>query len=95
MSTQQTADSSGKRTTGLQLDPRPARALTSREIVKVLGGTVGGLLAFCEEQAVRDAVQWIAGEETFWRFFMSTKEGVEEILAQHISEDSLKTVEAP
>ena len=40
----------------VRLDPRPARPLTSREISKILGGAVGGLLQEIPATEVYDAM---------------------------------------
>lgn len=53
------------------LDTRPARALTDREIVKILCGTIGGLLQFCEAGAVRNAVRFLQREDV-WRVLAAT-----------------------
>lgn len=72
------------------LDPRPARALTSREIAKVLGGAIGGLLNFCELEQVRQAVRWLADSEAFWILSRATVPRVEaaaaEVFLEHLSE---------
>lgn len=73
-----------------ELDPRPARALTSREIAKVLGGAIGGLLGFCDEEQIRQAVRWLANSDAFWTLSRATVPRVEaaaaEVLLEHLSE---------
>ena len=49
-----------------KLDERPARPLTDREIVKILCGTIGGLLEFCDFDEVRNAVRWLDEKEEVW-----------------------------
>lgn len=44
-----------------------ARALTVVEIVKVLGGVIGGLCDFCELDTVRAGVCWLADNDEFWQ----------------------------
>jgi hypothetical protein len=74
------------------LDPRPARALTSREIAKVLGGTIGGLLGFCAEEDVRSAVRWLSDSDAFWTLSRVTVPRVEaaaaEVLSEHLSDEN-------
>lgn len=40
----------------VRLDPRPARPLTSREISKIIGGALGGLLQEIPSAEVRDVM---------------------------------------
>ena len=51
------------------LDPRPVRPLTSREMVKVLMCTVGGLAHFCDVETLREAVRWISETDDVWEVF--------------------------
>lgn len=72
------------------LDPRPARALTSREIAKVLGGAIGGLLGFCNAEDVRYAVRWLADSDAFWVLTRATvprvEAAAEEVFFEHLNE---------
>lgn len=42
-----------------KLDPRAARALTDREVTKLIGGQIFTLLEMSEPDAVRTALQYI------------------------------------
>lgn len=42
------------------LDTRPVRPLTSRELASVLGGLLGGVLEWCEPDAVAAALRFYA-----------------------------------
>lgn len=51
----------------VQLNPEPARALTVREVAKVLGALIGGLsAAWTDPDVVRDAVRWWADTDAAW-----------------------------
>lgn len=42
------------------LDPRPARQLTSREVAKLLGGSLGSLAGLCPPDVLREAIAFYA-----------------------------------
>ncbi len=50
----------------VELDPEAARELTDRELAKVLSGLVFGLCSFCDVEAVRRAVRWVAEKDEAW-----------------------------
>lgn len=53
------------------LSPEPARALTSREIAKVISGNLGSFLGWCDPDDIRTAVEHIAANidnyYSFWK----------------------------
>jgi hypothetical protein len=49
------------------LDARPARKdLTDREVAKLLGAVVSGLLEMSDAKSVRNAVRWWANSDKAW-----------------------------
>ena len=49
------------------LSASPARTnLTDREIAKIIGGLLGGLLDMTDIYSLRHAVQWLADTPEFW-----------------------------
>lgn len=56
------------------LSPEPARTLTDRECVKILGGTIGGLVDMADVETVRNAVRWWAESEDGWTIFAELEE---------------------
>lgn len=50
-----------------QLDPRPVRALTDREIVTAIGALIGGYCQTSNPSDVRAAVRWLADTDEFWQ----------------------------
>jgi hypothetical protein len=49
-----------------RLNPEPARELTLRECVKILGGTIGGLADMSDLETLRAAVKWWANTDAAW-----------------------------
>lgn len=50
----------------MALSSEPARQLTDRECVKLIGATIGGLLTMANEATVRRAVQWWMEHDAAW-----------------------------
>lgn len=69
-----------------ELDPRPARALTSREIAKMIMGLLGGLAQFCEIGEMRRAVSWISETEDAWKALEASQPVGEELAEKILSQ---------
>lgn len=50
------------------LDTRPARSLTSREISKIIGSLLGGLAGWCEVDEIMNAMNHFHEYSTRYRF---------------------------
>ena len=50
----------------VELDSRPCRALTTREVANLLGSLIGGMAYATDPQVLRDAVRWWAESEEAW-----------------------------
>ena len=48
------------------LDPRPARELTDREISKLLGAIIAGLMTMATADTVRSAMRWWVESDAAW-----------------------------
>ncbi len=54
----------------IKLDDRPARTdLTNREITKILGGVIGGLVHLSDIKTVRESMRWWAEQDEAWEQF--------------------------
>jgi hypothetical protein len=51
----------------MTLDPRPTRRdLTDREVAKILGGMLGGLVHLADLETLRRALRWWADTNEAW-----------------------------
>lgn len=68
----------------VKLDPNKARTdLTSREIAKLLGGFIGGLIEMAELDEIETAVKWWAENPEAWEHFEKIKEEMKSLYSNH------------
>lgn len=72
----------------VKLDPNPARTdLTSREIAKLLGGFIGGLIEMAEVDEIEAAVKWWAENPEVWDHFQKIKKTQTNLIKRLLGEN--------
>jgi len=65
------------------LSPRPARTdLTDRELTKIIGGLLGGLVQMTDVQTLRDVVSWWADSDEAWESLEQVKKMTNEAVSK-------------